>query len=103
MYPGNEFLGPSPIIPVSGNMPGIVFYDTSPNGRLTSIQCINGVFWIAVNAYFDMGLLQWTQANPAQSSSAWTFDGTSTTWAAYTAPAGSAAPINWGNPVYRMQ
>lgn len=97
----NAFLGDTPTQPITGNFPGITLFAQEPNGADVDIREINGAQWIAINAYFDQGLLQWTQSNAAKPSFAYVF-GPAATFNIYTASAGSASPITWGSPVAHL-
>lgn len=98
----NLFLGDTPTEPIVGNFPGITMVGQEPAGVTADIREINGAVWIARNAFFDQGLLQWTQQNAALPSSAWVH-GPGATFQIYTAPAGSPSPIQWGAPVFATQ
>jgi hypothetical protein len=98
----NIFPGAVPSLPLSGNFPGITFYAQEPSGIQFDMREINGLLWIASNAYFDLATQAWTQVNSATGSYAFVADGTAGTFSIYFAAAGSPAPIVWGTPGARL-
>lgn len=93
------FLLGSPSQPIAGNFPGITLFGQEPNGLVVDIREINGSYCVGRNAFFDQGLLQWTQANTLLPSSLFVL-GPNGVIQNYAVAAGASSPINWGTPIF---